>query len=82
MAGTDDYIREACDTLIQLSADEKNRWNTKHMRKRSGIINLRCRVRRMPGFEKENRPVFRKASSPAFRRANRVVLKKQNLYFS
>lgn len=41
MAGTDEYIQEAYDTLVQMSADEKNKWNMKHVKRRSGIISLR-----------------------------------------
>lgn len=41
MAGTDEYIQEAYDTLVQMSADEKSKWNMRHVKRRSGIISLR-----------------------------------------
>lgn len=81
MAGTDDYIREACDTLIQLSADEKKQMEYEAREKAIRNYQSQMQSAENAGFRKGKQAGFQEGEQSGFQKGEQSGLKKAKLVF-
>lgn len=81
MAGTDDYIREACDTLIQLSADEKKQMEYEAHEKAIRNYQSQMQSAENAGFRKGKQAGFQEGEQSGFQKGEQSGLKKAKLVF-
>ena len=81
MAGTDDYIREAYDTLIQLSADEKKQMEYEAREKAIRNYQSQMQSAENAGFRKGKQAGFQEGEQSGFQKGEQSGLKKAKLVF-
>lgn len=81
MAGTDNYIREAYDTLIQLSADEKKQMEYEAREKAIRNYQSQMQSAENAGFRKGKQAGFQEGEQSGFQKGEQSGLKKAKLVF-
>ena len=81
MAGTDDYIREAYDTLIQLSADEKKQMEYEAREKAIRNYQSQMQSAENAEFRKGKQAGFQEGEQSGFQKGEQSGLKKAKLVF-
>ena len=81
MAGTDDYIREAYDTLIQLSADEKKQMEYEAREKAIRNYQSQMQSAENAGFRKGKQAGFQEGEQSGFQKGEQSGLKTAKLVF-
>lgn len=81
MAGTDEYIQEAYDTLVQLSADEKKQMEYEAREKALRDYQSQMKSAENAGFRKGERTGFQKGEQAGFQKGEQSGLEKAKRIF-
>lgn len=81
MAGTDEYIQEAYDTLVQMSADEKKQMEYEAREKALRDYQSQMKSAENAGFRKGERTGFQKGEQAGFQKGEQSGLEKAKRIF-